>query len=75
VHTTVELLCDNIYRVIYLCLFVRVYVLSPARVAIDSRSLSVFLALWRRGARHVTLFYFSIRCLGTCSAASIVKPP
>ena len=36
-------------------LTVRVYILGPASVAIDSRSLSVFLAVWRRGAGHVIL--------------------
>ena len=34
---------------------IRVYILGPARVAIDSRLLSIFLAVWRRGAGHVTI--------------------
>ena len=32
---------------------VRVYILNPARVA-QVREYSVFLAVWRRGAGHVT---------------------
>jgi len=38
-----------------LSMSIRVYILDPARIAIDSRLLFLFLALWRRGAEHVTI--------------------
>ena len=34
--------------------FPDLHILGPAKVAIDSRSLSVFLAVWRRNAGHIT---------------------
>src|ERR1700679_150669 len=34
---------------------VRVYILDPAALATSSQALCVFLALWRRGAGHVTI--------------------
>ena len=45
---------DLIYVLLQRIGSVRVYILGPASVAIDSRSLSVFLAVWRGGAGHVT---------------------
>jgi hypothetical protein len=39
---------------IYITYIVRVYILDPAALATSSQALSVFLAVWRRGAGHVT---------------------
>ena len=34
---------------------VRVHILDPAALTTSSQALSVFLAIWRRGAGHVTI--------------------
>ena len=54
INLNIERSCSGLLRtyLIFLDWSVRVYILGPARVAIDSRSLSVFLAVWRRGAGH-----------------------
>ena len=43
---------------IFLCtkIYIKVHILGPIKVARDSRLLSVFLAMWRRGAGHVTIY-------------------
>jgi hypothetical protein len=48
---------ERILIAIYKRRSVRVHILGPASIIIDSRSLSVFLAVWRRGAGHVTRRY------------------
>ena len=37
------------------CVSVRVYILDPAALTTSSQALSIFLALWRRGAGHITV--------------------
>ena len=52
---------------------VRVHILDPAALATSSQALNVFLAVWRRGAGHVTnlrnadIVHALYKCYGTAS--------
>jgi hypothetical protein len=51
---------SGVYKSARKAVLVRVHILGPASIAIDSRSLSVFLAVWRRGAGHVTVLVYGV---------------